>query len=908
MASLIACTVLTLVLAAQPPVRGVMKGGYIAPVPGTAFLPLKGRETRFRGKHTLLLYVAENEPLFAQIQNVGVGHYDAVVRYTLLSPDDRTLARGDIPRDGNAAVRVDEPAAGIYRLVLDTAHNACTVRSSVRHTCVEASPTAPLSVVYYARRLHFFVPMHAKRFVVHVAGSGSAEHAVADVFSPDGTCAATDTTVGKDGAKCDVSVDVPKGQDGRAWSLGLRKAEGFVFEDCKVSLSGDVAPFVADHPARLALPLASVFAREVRGQIEVGVRAYVGQDSRPGMRLNLRVTQDGGPAPIHDRLYDPLVAGEIAVRVSSEGFTTYRLSARITDERGEVLMAMNRPIATAHGQLLDDVTPVEEHEPVPPTAAEAARGYQVFTRGEPGDIRPKSRPRADERITALQITATPGEFEPAHFALYPLRKLPGSRVTVSAFAGPGAATIPAQAADVRLVRCWPQRTDWRAKTFHVIPELLEQVAAADLEQGVAQQFYVIVRVPDACPAGHYRAAVRLHTGGESTDALDLRLQVLPFKLRTPPGIVWGLYPDTGRWPQFPPDQVEREMVEFKEHGINALMLYPLGFSEWSYANGKVSADFTRFREQMRLYHKVGFDGVMVVSIQGGESFVRRLIGAASAEPTPAFVAAYRQMLALLRQESVDGQWPEHCLHSVDEPSGGERGESAVRTLRLIKEAGFKTFNTCYSGFVRERLDPYLDYRCYNNIAFGHMRTPEAAADLRRETLAAGDHFWWYGTGCYTNGAFIQDGNVIANRFMAGYHFWRTGATGAWSWTFLRPKGSAYDDFDGASQREHKDACIAYPTPDGKGLVPTLQWEGIREGVDDYKYLYTLKALVEQAGRSPKARAVAAGKQAEAEMVKMLDEMPWLCRDGRFTNRDADEFRQQIARLALKVWEHVRPGG
>ena len=54
------------------------------------------------------------------------------------------------------------------------------------------------------------------------------------------------------------------------------------------------------------------------------------------------------------------------------------------------------------------------------------------------------------------------------------------------------------------------------------------------------------------------------------------------------------------------------------------------------------------------------------------------------------------------------------------------------------------------------------------------------------------------------------GSAGCNRFMTGFHFWRTGATGAWSWTFLRPKDDAYNDFDGASRGEAKDACIAYP--------------------------------------------------------------------------------------------------
>jgi hypothetical protein len=325
----------------------------------------------------------------------------------------------------------------------------------------------------------------------------------------------------------------------------------------------------------------------------------------------------------------------------------------------------------------------------------------------------------------------------------------------------------------------------------------------------------------------------------------------------------------------------------------------LGAGQWTWADGKLSVDFSRFRNQMDLYKASGLGGPMVVSIQSSEGFVTRLTGYTREDNEDAFWGAYRQMLALLKQESVDQQWPEYCLHSVDEPHSGPKLEAAIRTLKVIKEFGFKTFNTCYGKAVREALDPYLDYRCYNNIGFMSMRTPESTEELRTETLASNDIFWWYGTGCYTNGALIQDGNVLVNRFMAGVHFWRTGATGCWSWTFLRPKNSAYDDFDGSGHREGKDACIAYPTPDGKALVPTLQWEGLREGVDDYRYLYTLKAMIDRAGRSGQGRAVQLAKETQQELDRLIASLAWNCRPGGVTNGDLDQFRKRVIDLTLR---------
>jgi len=104
----------------------------------------------------------------------------------------------------------------------------------------------------------------------------------------------------------------------------------------------------------------------------------------------------------------------------------------------------------------------------------------------------------------VRLAATPGEFEPANFAVFPLRELKNVYAELTDFEANNGRFLPASIADFRVVRCWPQRTDWRAKTFHVIPELLEQRETVDLAPGSTRQFYVIVRVPENAAPGYYQ--------------------------------------------------------------------------------------------------------------------------------------------------------------------------------------------------------------------------------------------------------------------------------------------------------------------------------------------------------------------------------------------------------------------
>ena len=96
--------------------------------------------------------------------------------------------------------------------------------------------------------------------------------------------------------------------------------------------------------------------------------------------------------------------------------------------------------------------PFDETAPEPTlTGPEKERGYLLFQRPLTESIYPNSRPLAHERLEALVAFATPGEFEPVTFALYPVRPMQNLKVRASSLNSP-AGEIPAGSIDVRLVR------------------------------------------------------------------------------------------------------------------------------------------------------------------------------------------------------------------------------------------------------------------------------------------------------------------------------------------------------------------------------------------------------------------------------------------------------------------------
>ena len=93
--------------------------------------------------------------------------------------------------------------------------------------------------------------------------------------------------------------------------------------------------------------------------------------------------------------------------------------------------------------------------------------------------------------------------------------------------------------------------------------------------------------------------------------------------------------------------------------------------------------------------------------------------------------------------------------------------------------------------------------------------------------------WWYWP--------ASDENALQNRLDAGFLLWRANLYGAFLPAYQAPFGT--DPYDDTSQgaptflAAYRPAMLTYPAADG--VIDTLQWEAVREGVTDVRYLTTL---------------------------------------------------------------------
>ncbi|MDD2707740.1 MAG: DUF6067 family protein [Verrucomicrobiae bacterium] len=539
------------------------------------------------------------------------------------------------------------------------------------------------------------------------------------------------------------------------------------------------------------------------------------------------------------------------------------------------------------------------------TEEEKKRGYLVYSRQNPWNTHYTSIPGREEMTAELRIAATPGEYEPAWFSVYALDGLRGVKVSLAGdLKNEKGAMISRDLVDVRTVKCWPQRTDWAAASYFVIPELLEKFKTVDVPKESTRSFWLTVKVPRGTKPGDYLANILIEPAPGRQFTLPLKLKVLPFELREPKDRFWVMWTSDNGYDRMSRADLRRELEDMKEHGINSVLFYAPGLKDAKFVKTESGMTFSsaKLAEIQELRKELRLDGPLHLYWGPGlEEGVMKAVGKAGAkinwDDREIFETVKDGFKAVDRFVKKTGgkDYGEWYYLGWDEPQIYEGGpKQAVFEHRVAKAAGIKDLVTTCEGEVASQLLPLVAGMCWA----GGPDSMEA----NRSRQKAGPEYWWYGSGVYTG----QEGGLMPNRYYCGMLFYKSGAIGEVGFIYTRTEatGDPFDDFDGNKHPEPKDAFIVYPSPDGN--IPTLQWEGIREGIDDYKYLYTLEELIAAGKKEPSKKILA--EKVEAKFKALVDSCRWgagnINADSPFStivdNAKAMEIRRQIVDMIMEL--------
>jgi hypothetical protein len=220
-----------------------------------------------------------------------------------------------------------------------------------------------------------------------------------------------------------------------------------------------------------------------------------------------------------------------------------------------------------------------------------------------------------------------------------------------------------------------------------------------LDSGVCQRFWLTVRVPEEARAGLYQGQAVLRADNAPESRIELRLEVLPFRLLRDPAKSFGNYyyhPLDKIRPSMSEAVVaairrraEAEARDMQEHGMTTLQMGGIGAKK---VDGQWQAvinldDRIEFLRRFGLWGQA--PGVMMgVFFAGdiyrdvmGESWRKHLIGAKM--PTQAYFDAITTIIAQVEKVRLERGWPDFYYYPIDE-AAAEAVPILAKTLEAIK--------------------------------------------------------------------------------------------------------------------------------------------------------------------------------------------------------------------------------
>lgn len=551
-----------------------------------------------------------------------------------------------------------------------------------------------------------------------------------------------------------------------------------------------------------------------------------------------------------------------------------------------------------------------------PCRAERRAGMMAFLTMDPGQVVPDRVPRAEEHTRSLCAFLSQGETTCFWVGVNALKDLKG----IDALLDLGDAPV---SVDLRHMHCWPQRTGWKSRHWYITPELLLPFAKGqktipaeagvlsqapfDLSQGQSTGFWITLKSKDEARPGNYHGSLKLSASGGPPLKLSVDLEILPIRLDRPQDRHWLLYGDVERWNAMSEDQVLAELKDFVNHGFNGLVHAPFGHADLSEIRaGRVRFDVSPYQALVVRCKKAGMPGPHVCSPGGLPGQVRDALGISCDLNKDVWPDELKQGISQAAKAAVEAArdtgvpW---YFYGVDEPAGDNT--YAIQEYQCWRAGGALTYATFYQIDFMDKASAYLTAPCF----VSGLVSEEAKAKEARETCdRTGSEFWWYGTGSYVNPS-PQESLMFLNRYGAGLFFWKTGARAQVTWTFCRPHGDVFNDFDGTPENgaEPKDQVTAYPhllKPNDwstyQGAIPTIAWESLREGYNDYLYLHALTLAIQAAKSSGESDRIERAAAAEKTMTNLVDSIPWHNPMTRPTTEDTglSSLRLQQVRRAL----------
>ncbi len=536
------------------------------------------------------------------------------------------------------------------------------------------------------------------------------------------------------------------------------------------------------------------------------------------------------------------------------------------------------PITAWYDDLTFEPTDLEEAPPLQhvdltpmPALPEAdrARGYVPFAANYLDAVMPAIVPTAEQLAPTLRVFAAPGEREPISFAVRALDDQTGMSAAIDAFSGE-AGSLPQGAVYAGVVRDLVRKIHPRTDEMLSLPAFIEDMHPVDVPADSSRWYWFTVQVPDDAAPGLYRATITISASGGDTQ-VPVELEVMPIELMRPEGIAWGMYDYMHRTYSDAPDAIEEKFRDQAAHGMTSVGLCGNHGVETEMLDGRVVMHWTgdtNLERAMEGYVAAGFTEPIQWLIAGD---IWRFAQQSGEVGTPEYAAAYRGVIQAVLDRAEEEGWPEIIFQPVDEAFEHRPVfERMMVEMAILKEMGLPVEADGMNGHPEglEEALPLIDYLNFHDGPFLQRGVYDAVAweQFRARMEQLGKTLWYYNVE-------ISGHRPENARFSQGFHLWNTGARGAFTWSYR----SVLDDPYTADPDVRFIFMHRYPPMGEETGGPSIGFEALREGIDDYHYLYTWDRLCERAlaeGSAQQKQIVETSRAWMASKLAEIDYSQW----------------------------------
>ena len=455
----------------------------------------------------------------------------------------------------------------------------------------------------------------------------------------------------------------------------------------------------------------------------------------------------------------------------------------------------------------------------------------VFARDPMRDVYYNDRSEDGERVEKLTVSAFAGEYEPVTFSIIPQRDLGNVTVSVGELKSDDGATLSASSIDIGYVQYRLSRLTYEGSVYTIAPRFVMPRNNVQCPKGVTRRFWMTLRVPDNARSGVYRGQLTIRP--EHGNPRQMPIEVIVRKGSLDPiDIPVGPWGHTVDLPWFDDEAAEwndalamKSLQKLREYGFTTCTGLPIVRYD-GFKDGNPLLDFSVGDAQMKRLRHAGFE-LPVVSycpLHGLDLYYKdeTAMQQAGFDDYAEFI---RAIFTAVQKHADETNWLPVYWNIGDEPVDDDLRRSAenASAYRKAFPNGPPFFAAASSFTGSNKDDPHFQLSKSLHVANWNSHD-EASVKLQHD--AGGDWAFYNGGNRWTYGVYMFK---TAKQFRMK---WRLD----WHWNMNA--GHPYYALD----CREDDYAWCSSTPDGD-LIPTVAFERLREGVDDYRRLLTISRLV-----------------------------------------------------------------